>query len=60
MNHQFQHYYSQYAATSFAAEVWTNNVWVAAESLIFGILLGLPTLLVLFENAANVGASTAG
>jgi uncharacterized membrane protein SpoIIM required for sporulation len=55
VNHQFQHYYSQYAATSFAAKVWTNNVWVAAESLIFGVLLGLPTLLVLFQNAANGG-----
>jgi uncharacterized membrane protein SpoIIM required for sporulation len=55
VNHQFQNYYSQYAATSFAAHVWTNNVWVAAESLIFGILLGLPTLYVLLLNAANVG-----
>jgi uncharacterized membrane protein SpoIIM required for sporulation len=57
VNHQFRDYYSQYAASSFAAEVWTHNVWVAAESLIFGILLGLPTLWVLFSNAANVGAS---
>jgi uncharacterized membrane protein SpoIIM required for sporulation len=57
VNHQFRGYYSQYAASSFAAEVWTHNVWVAAESLIFGILLGLPTLWVLFSNAANVGAS---
>jgi uncharacterized membrane protein SpoIIM required for sporulation len=55
VNHQFRGYYSQYAASSFAAEVWTHNVWVAAESLIFGILLGLPTLWVLFTNAANVG-----
>jgi uncharacterized membrane protein SpoIIM required for sporulation len=55
VNHQFQNYYSQYAATSFAAQVWTNNVWVAALSLIFGILLGLPTLWVLFGNAANAG-----
>ncbi len=55
VHHQFQQYYSQYAATSFAAEVWTHNVWVAAESLIFGIVLGLPTLYVLFSNAANVG-----
>jgi uncharacterized membrane protein SpoIIM required for sporulation len=57
VNHQFRDYYSQYAASSFAAEVWTHNVWVAAESLIFGILLGLPTLWVLYSNAANVGAS---
>jgi uncharacterized membrane protein SpoIIM required for sporulation len=55
VNHQFQHYYSQYAATSFAARVWTNNVWVAAEALVFGVLLGLPTLAALFENAANGG-----
>jgi uncharacterized membrane protein SpoIIM required for sporulation len=55
VNHDFQGYYSQYAATSFAARVWTNNVWVAAESLIFGILLGLPTLYVLFTNALNIG-----
>ena len=57
VNHQFRGYYSQYAASSFAAEVWTHNVWVAAESLIFGILLGLPTLWLLFSNAANVGVS---
>jgi uncharacterized membrane protein SpoIIM required for sporulation len=56
VNSEFRNYYSQYAATSFAAKVWTNNALVAAESLIFGILLGVPTLLVLFENAANVGA----
>jgi uncharacterized membrane protein SpoIIM required for sporulation len=56
VNQQFRDYYSQYAATSFAAQVWTNNVWVAAETLISGILLGIPTLLILFDNAANIGA----
>ena len=59
VNHQFQGYYSQYAAPSFAAEVWTNNAIVAAESLIFGILLGLPTLLVLYQNSANIGVAGA-
>jgi uncharacterized membrane protein SpoIIM required for sporulation len=57
VNHQFRRYYSQYPATSFAARVWTNNAWVAALSLIFGIMLGLPTLWVLFTNAVNVGVS---
>lgn len=52
---QFQGYYTANPASSFAAQVWTNNVWVAAESLIFGILLGIPTLVVLLENAVNVG-----
>jgi uncharacterized membrane protein SpoIIM required for sporulation len=56
VNSEFRDYYSQYAATSFAAKVWTNNALVAAESLIFGILLGVPTLVVLFNNAANLGA----
>jgi len=55
VKHEFRDYYSQYAATSFAARVWTNNVWVAAEALISGILLGIPTVLVLVENALNVG-----
>jgi len=56
VNHDFRDYYSQYAATSFAAKVWTNNARVAAESLIFGILLGVPTLYVLFENSASLAA----
>jgi uncharacterized membrane protein SpoIIM required for sporulation len=55
VNHQFQDYYSQYAATSFAADVWTHNVVVGALSLISGVLLGLPTLWLLFGNALNVG-----
>ena len=33
VNHDFAGYYSQYAATHFAAEVWINNVWVAALCL---------------------------
>ena len=56
VNHEFRGYYSQYAATSFAAKVWTNNACVAAESLIFGILLGIPTLLALLDNSVNIGA----
>ena len=55
VQHRFSGYYSQYAASSFAAKVWTNNVWVAAETLASGVILGLPTLYVLLVNAANVG-----
>jgi uncharacterized membrane protein SpoIIM required for sporulation len=55
VNHQFRNYYSQYPASAFAFKVWTNNVWVAAEALIFGVLLGLPTLYVLIQNALNIG-----
>jgi uncharacterized membrane protein SpoIIM required for sporulation len=35
--------------------VWTNNAVVAAETITFGVLLGIPVLLVLLENALNVG-----
>ena len=52
---QFQGYYSASPASAFAAKVWTNNVWVAAQALIYGILLGIPTLFVLLENAINLG-----
>src|SRR5579862_1199886 len=52
---QFKGYYTANPAASFAAQVWTNNVWVAAQALIFGILLGIPTVLVLLDNAVNVG-----
>lgn len=50
----FESYYSSSPAASFAAQVWTNNAWVAALSLAFGGLLGLPVLYVLWSNAANV------
>jgi uncharacterized membrane protein SpoIIM required for sporulation len=50
----FESYYSSDPAGSFAATVWTNNAWVAALSLAFGALLGLPVLWVLWQNATNV------
>jgi uncharacterized membrane protein SpoIIM required for sporulation len=55
VTHQFRHYYSAFDARSFAAHVWTNNALVAGETIIFGVLLGIPVLLVLFGNALNVG-----
>jgi uncharacterized membrane protein SpoIIM required for sporulation len=55
VRHEFRHYYSAYDARSFAARVWTNNALVAAESIMFGLLLGLPVLFVLYGNAANGG-----
>jgi uncharacterized membrane protein SpoIIM required for sporulation len=54
VNSEFRNYYSQYAASSFGAEVWTNNVLVAAESLISGIVVVGP-LFFMILNAANIG-----
>ena len=56
VNSQFRDYYSLYAATSFAFQVWTNNILVAGESLVFGGFLCIPTLYILFENSLNIGA----
>src|SRR6478752_4308573 len=53
----FENYYSSRPAGSFAFRVWTNNVWVAALSLVFGGLLGLPVVYLLWQNASNVGIS---
>lgn len=55
VTHEFEHYYSAHPAGAFAAQVWTNNVWVAAIALTFGILLGLPTIFVLWSNFFNLG-----
>ncbi|HVN11936.1 MAG TPA: stage II sporulation protein M [Kineosporiaceae bacterium] len=51
----FAGYYTQHAAGSFAAQVWTNNAWVAALCIAFGIT-GILVVAVLVQNAANVGA----
>jgi uncharacterized membrane protein SpoIIM required for sporulation len=54
---EFEHYYSAHPAGAFAAQVWTNNAWVAAAALAFGVLLGLPVLYLLWQNAANVAVA---
>lgn len=54
VNSQFRSYYSQDSAASFALKVWTNNVYVAAEALIFGVFLGIGTIVALLENSLNL------
>src|SRR5262249_20022657 len=39
----FESYYSTYAASHFAAQVWTNNVFVSVFCIAFGVL-GAPVL----------------
>ena len=53
VNVDFEGYYSEYAASHFAAQVWTNNAWVAALCIAFGVL-GLPVVWLLFSNIFNV------
>jgi uncharacterized membrane protein SpoIIM required for sporulation len=59
VNHEFRQYYSQYNGQSFGSEVWTHNALLAAEALISGIFLGIPTLLLLLANALDLGSAGA-
>ena len=51
----YESYYSSSPATSFAAQVWTNNAWAAALCLVGGVALGLPVLYALVGNVINIG-----
>jgi uncharacterized membrane protein SpoIIM required for sporulation len=53
----FKDYYSSAPAQDFTSKVFTNNVFVAAQAILFGVLLGLPVLFVLYQNALNVGVA---
>lgn len=55
VDHDFANYYTEHSASSFAFQVWVNNAWVSATALIFGILLGIPTVFVLVLNQVNLG-----
>jgi uncharacterized membrane protein SpoIIM required for sporulation len=54
VNTDFEHYYSQFAATNFAALVWTHNAWLTAICIALGVL-GVPVVYLLFENVLNLG-----
>jgi uncharacterized membrane protein SpoIIM required for sporulation len=54
VNTDFEHYYSEFAASSFAARVWTNNAWIAALCIALGVL-GVPVIYLLFQNVLSVG-----
>src|SRR5690606_3254632 len=54
----FVGYYSEYSEAGFAAQVWTNNAWIAAQCVMFGIL-GLWVPYVVFQNAQGLGISAA-
>jgi uncharacterized membrane protein SpoIIM required for sporulation len=53
-DHGFRDYYADGGAAAFGAQVWTNNAWIAARCLVFGVFV-VPVLLVLASNALNIG-----
>lgn len=58
VDHDFVDYYSSNPAASFAGQVWTNNAWIAAQCIAFGIV-GAYVPVVLLQNAQNIGVSAA-
>jgi uncharacterized membrane protein SpoIIM required for sporulation len=52
----FEQYYSAAPAGSFAAQVWTNNAYVAALCLVAGVLL-LPVAVVVVGNVVNIAVA---
>ena len=54
VENDFESYYSENAAAGFAAQVWTNNAWVAALCFALGVT-GIGVVYVLVQNAVNLG-----
>lgn len=54
----FVAYYSEHPPSSFTGLVWTNNAWLAAQCVAFGIV-GVYAPYLLFINAQNLGLSAA-
>jgi len=52
----FVNYYSESAPSSFTGQVWTNNAFIAAQCVAFGIT-GVWVPYVVLNNAMNVGIS---
>ena len=55
---EFTSYYSENPAAVFAGAVWTNNAWIAAQCVLFGIT-GFWPVMVLIQNAVGVGTAAA-
>lgn len=49
----FESYYSENPAGSFASLVWINNAWVAAQCIALGVL-GLPVIWILWQNVTGI------
>ncbi|WP_202912047.1 stage II sporulation protein M [Nesterenkonia muleiensis] len=50
----FVNYYSEHPSSAFASQVWTNNAWIAAQSVIFGVT-GIWPVWILGINAVSIG-----
>ncbi|WP_296667722.1 stage II sporulation protein M [Demequina sp.] len=55
---EFASYYTEYDSTSFAASVWTNNGWLAAQCIAFGIT-GIFPLILMYNTVIQLGVAGA-
>jgi uncharacterized membrane protein SpoIIM required for sporulation len=55
---EFIDYYSENPAASFTGQVWTNNAWLAAQCIAFGIT-GFYVPMLIMSNAQNLGLNAA-
>jgi len=55
---EFVGYYSESSEAGFAGQVWTNNAWLAAQCIMFGIF-GIWTPVVLVQTGSSLGISAA-
>ena len=54
----FADYYSDHPESVFAGMVWSNNAWVAAQAVMFGIT-GIWPVYTIMQNAVGLGTSAA-
>ncbi len=57
-NEAFASYYTDYSNSSFAAQVWTNNAWLALQCIAFGIT-GFFPLYLMYGTALQLGVAGA-
>ena len=55
---EFTQYYTENPAAVFAGMVWTNNAWLAAQCVLFGVT-GIWPAYILVQNAVGLGTSAA-
>lgn len=54
----FTRYYTDNPAAVFAGTVWTNNAWIAAQCVLFGVT-GIWPVYVVVQNAVSLGVAAA-
>ena len=55
---EFVSYYSNNSELAFTGQVWTNNAWIAAQAIMFGVT-GVWVPYIVFSNAQGLGSSAA-